>query len=136
MIRTVVDASVAFKWFRAEEEDSVAEALALLEEHAAGKRELWAPSIMPYEVLNGLRSAGIGAEMLDGAARALAAGEMVFAPAEALLESSVAAASAYGITVYDAGYVALARMLDCTLVTADEKAFASLTDVRVRLLVS
>ena len=47
----VVDASVVVKWFVSEDESGVAEAAALLADHAAGHLRLVAPALLAHELM-------------------------------------------------------------------------------------
>lgn len=118
---TVVDASVAAKWFL-EEADSGA-AHRLLEAHLSGDPVLVAPALLPYEVANALRyHPRIGAELLARAMESLMGlGLGLAPPSDEGLREAVRIAFRLGITVYDAAYVALADHLDGVLVTADER---------------
>lgn len=130
-----VDSSVAFKWFCADEESSVGQALSLFTDHAAGRLTLVAPAHLPAEVLNALACRReVHAEQLALAAEALAESEIVF-PAwdSTLLSDAARLARKHRLTIYDALFPALAAMLECELVTAD-RAQARVRDCAVRLL--
>ncbi len=133
--RYVVDSSVVFKWFSTEGEQSVAEALELLAAHGRAEIRLSAPALMPFEVLNALRCAGLDAGQLRRAAESLTEleVELVVPDGELLVESGRIALQE-GLTVYDASFVALAKLCDCELVSADRKAFQNVEACRVRLL--
>jgi len=130
----VVDSSVAFKWFSAEGESGVQQALDLLRAHARGDILLAAPAHMPAEVLNGLRYSGLPAEYLARVPSLLAGAEVLSVPLAAdLLAGALDLALAYGLTIHDALFPALAVQLDCELVTAD-RAQARVSECPVRLL--
>jgi predicted nucleic acid-binding protein len=130
----VIDSSIAYKWFNAEGEASVSQALALLEEHQGGTCLLAAPAHMPAEVVNALRYAGFATDDLGLAAEGLDATEIVIAPLDAeLLKAAVDVATRYDLTVHDALFAALAIELECELVTADRKQ-ARVRECPVRLL--
>ena len=79
---------------------------------------------MPFEVLNALRySQDLGEDELEKVGESLARSQIALYP---LLdvnfrEPCIRMAFKYGITVYDASYVALARSIDKILYTADER---------------
>ena len=53
MKRSVVDASVILKWYRLDEAHG-AQALVLLQKCIAGELEILVPSLLTYELMNGL----------------------------------------------------------------------------------
>jgi predicted nucleic acid-binding protein len=133
VVRLVVDASVAVKWFVSEGEAGVAEAFALKERHATGARILSAPSHVVLEVLNALRSRGLGQSDLEDAASRLLGMRLDLAPVETLAHRAAGIAAQHRLTVYDAAFVALAESLDAELVTAD-RSLAACPACRTRLL--
>lgn len=117
----VVDSSVAVKWFVAEGEAGVAEALGLLDDHMSRRCTLAAPSHLLLEVLNALRSRGLDASEMQTAARGLLGMQLELTPVEQLAETAAGLAASLGLTVYDAAFAALANGLDAELVTADRR---------------
>lgn len=119
----VVDASVAFKWFKDEEGSEAARELLL--EHG-----LSAPEIVIAEVLNAAwRAARIGAiehEQLPAVARELPRCFSSLAPLVPLAARATEMARALDHPVYDCFYLALAERSDATLVTADGRLLARL----------
>jgi predicted nucleic acid-binding protein len=113
----VVDASVAAKWFVAEKHSETA-ALLLTPEY-----ELVSPDLILLEVgsvlLRSLRRReitpkdchAIQAELLPGALRLIPAAEHATAAFEI--------AHGFGGSIYDAAYLAIARLIDAPLVTDD-----------------
>ena len=117
----VVDASVAVKWFNPE--DFHEEALALRDDHVAHRIVLAAPSLLVWEVGNALRySQELGAGDVKEAMHDLIDLQVVlYEPEPGWLEEAVDEAFQGGLTLYDAGYVALARHLRARLYTADDR---------------
>jgi len=121
----VVDASVAFKWLIPDSaEDDVPKAKALLVDHMEGRAKITIPSLLYYEVGNILLF-GRSRPPLDEAMEALtdlfAVPLDVAPPALADATATLQLASHRGLSYYDATYVALAEILDCTLITADRR---------------
>lgn len=131
--RLVIDSSVAVKWFLAERERHVPEALDLLHAHQSGEVVLCAPAHILLEVPNALRSRGLDASGLALASRALLGTRMELAPLEDLAEDAAILASERGLSVYDAAFALLAQRFDCELVTADRR-LAESGACRARLL--
>lgn len=121
MIRYVVDASVAIKWFVPEIHTSAA--LRLLNDEA----RLLAPDLLLPEFGNILWKRVRRGELAEKAARAVlqafTAVPLRIHPSTLLLEGAFDIAQATGSTVYDSLYVALAAIEGCPLVTADRKLF-------------
>ena len=115
----VVDASVALKWL-VEEEDSD-KALRLCDDALCGRVEIAAPDILFYETANILiRKMKLNVwRTQELVCRLLDTNVAVSPPDPDLLMQAVEIAGRTGASVYDAAYVALARDLHATLVTAD-----------------
>ena len=122
----VVDASVAFKWFVADE-PHVAEAVALLQDEAI----LLAPDILLPEVCNtAWRSARLGRIEPDKPARIATVLPGLFASligSASLAPRAVAIARELDHPVYDCLYLSLAEARQTTLVTADARFLAKLS---------
>ena len=124
----VVDASVALKWYVKE---SVREkALQMRDDFVSGLIELEAPSLLLYEIGNALRfhPASTHARCSDAVKQLLDLGLAVHD-----LDSSKAATAAtiafdQKLTFYDAVYLALAKQLDATFVTADRRLIRHLSE--------
>ncbi len=130
----VIDSSVVYKWFNAQDEAHVTSALSLAEEHQAGTLLLAAPAHMPAEVINALRYSDVAEGDLQLAAEGLDAAEIVIAPLDGeLLAGAVVVATRYDLTIHDALFAALAIQIGCELVTADRKQ-ARVRECPVRLL--
>lgn len=118
----VLDASVAAKWFVRHPEQDVDLAILLRDGHRTGRFELVIPEFGLLEILNAVRYAPRAAEP-DGV-RAIDLLEALNLRTERLtwkgLLKANAIAWAYGIALYDAAYVALAKDLGFPLITADE----------------
>ena len=132
MDRFVVDASVVVKWFL-EERDSDA-ARRLRDDYAADDVDLDAPAVLPFEVLNGVRfGAGFRAGELARVVEMLGRFGIPLHHLEGPFAEVVAdLADSSRMTVYDASYVGLAKLLELPLYTADEAMLrAAPDDVRV-----
>ena len=125
----VVDASVILKWFALEEEYRE-NALLLKDRHALGKERIIGPELLLYEVANVLR---MKRDDLQSAVEAFSAfcsvGIEVHALEPSDLTEAMRLSHAYGISTYDASYLALAQAQRCRLVTADERFLARLKGV-------
>lgn len=128
MKRVVLDASVVLKWFLPDEEEGQM-ALEFLEKHLAGEIQLVAPSLLEYEVLNGLLYAGkrgrIKEDIIRKAAEGLAGLGIELKPPSAHAARALKFARAFGISIYDAAYLAVAEAEGCPLITAADRLFAA-----------
>jgi len=122
----VVDASVAAKWVLPRANESfVDQATDLLRRHISGEIRIVVPDLFWAELGNVLCTATrVGrCTKADAIAGLNFVREYDFQslPSSALIEEALEIAIAYGQTVYDALYVALAVTSKCQFVTADDK---------------
>lgn len=134
--KAVIDSCVAYKWLRPFGETGVPQALALVEASGAGEVELVAPTIMPVELTNVIRSARLPLEAAFVLVREIGGFHVTLYPNDVTrLAEATRLAYRHKLSIYDALFLALAEELDCPLVTADRRAFANLdTKVEIRLL--
>ena len=127
MEKAVVDASVVVKWFVSEENS--AEALALRDAFVGNQVDLFAPSLMPFEVVNALCRASDEERFLLESSRSLAKyGIRLQGLNVPYFERVVTTARRNGVSIYDASYLALAEYIGCRLYTADGELLKRLTD--------
>ncbi|MEM0011285.1 MAG: type II toxin-antitoxin system VapC family toxin [Candidatus Bathyarchaeia archaeon] len=128
----VLDASVAVKWFNVEPLRE--KALIIRDKYVNGEIELIAPDLLYYEVANALRyNPRFGIEEVKSALKALEDLSIITYDFEGeLREKAVELAYRFGITIYDAAYVALAVIRDASLYTANKEVVvkAQLTNVK------
>ncbi|MDA8189662.1 MAG: type II toxin-antitoxin system VapC family toxin [Dehalococcoidales bacterium] len=124
-----VDASLAAKWIFPE--DYSLQALALLSDNVEAKERIVAPPLLSIELANVIRQRMLRKSLtLDDAKRLLnqfwSLSIAVVAPAMLSEEALVIAHDFNLPAVYDAHYVALARMLGCDLWTNDQRLLRTL----------
>jgi len=123
--KIVVDTSVLIKWFKTSGEELLQEAKQLLEEVERRPIEVHVPALLLYEVGNILllkTRLGLGA--LNQAIERLESLPFEVAPpATPLLQRALRLGREFGLTFYDASFLALAVELDCPFVTADQRLF-------------
>ncbi len=126
--KVVADASVIVKWFV--EEEHSREARLLRDAYAEGVLDIAVPTLLPYEVLNALKySGGFGEEELKEVAKTLDEFQLTYYELTGrLAELAVEIAMRKGVTVYDASYVALAKLLNTVIYTADTKLIQKIRD--------
>jgi len=123
----VVDASVAVKWYV--EERYRKQALRLREDYYDGRVVLASQPLLLYEVANALRyHPGITAEDAVSSVDSLLDMQLdLFQPTRDTLEEAVKLAFNEDLTIYDAAYLALAKLLGGRLLTADESLLRGLS---------
>lgn len=126
MNSAVLDASVAAKWFLpSQDEDLVAEALALYREFQAGRIELLVPDIFWAELGNVAWKAVLRQRWTSQIAReALRDAQALHLPtfgSRRLMNAAFAIATRSGASFYDSLYVALAEEAQAEMITADQR---------------
>jgi predicted nucleic acid-binding protein len=98
-------------------------ALALRDSYVKGKIDIACPSLLPYEVLNALRyNPEFGQEQVLSALQSLEKFQLWLHPIVGEYAAlCVKNSFGYGISLYDASYVALAEYLQAPLYTADKR---------------
>lgn len=135
--KIVVDSSVLVKWVKTRDEELVREARRLLGQIERRGIEVHVPALLLYEVGNILLvKTSLDAAALDDALGRLEALPFLVAPpATPLLRRAARVGRQFGLTFYDASFVALAVELDCAFVTADRRLWERTRSVeRVRHL--
>ncbi len=117
---TVVDSSVAVKWYSEERETD--KALELMDRHVKGTRRLWVTDLLYHEVANGLRyKPSYDEKKLNRAVADLLGLHLNTWPVDSILLSKAAPIAYKGdVTMYDAVPVALAQLRGTICITADE----------------
>ncbi|KXA94717.1 hypothetical protein AKJ36_02345 [candidate division MSBL1 archaeon SCGC-AAA259I07] len=125
----VLDASVVTKWFKKEKFTDAA--LKIREEFRKGEHELIVPDLVLYEISNAMRyDESFTPEMIKDSQDSLMDMEMeIVTPTREILKNSVDIAEEREITIYDASYMALAELIEATLITADGKLFEEIKDM-------
>jgi predicted nucleic acid-binding protein len=121
----VLDANVAAKWFLPAAGETLAEdAFTLLDKYAKDEVRFIVPDLFWVEFANIMSKAvRLGRYPKASAEKALAAlaqRDFPTVPSLKLLDSALQIATAFGRTVYDSLYVALAIQSNAQLITADE----------------
>jgi predicted nucleic acid-binding protein len=127
-MRYVLDSSIAVKWVIAESDS--ASAVRLRDDFASGIHELLSPDIFPLEVAHAIVKAERQGRIRAGDGVVFLTDVLTTLPdlrlGLSLLPRAFAIASAARIGVYDCLYVALAELVQCELVTADDRLIRNL----------
>jgi predicted nucleic acid-binding protein len=122
----VLDASVVAKWFLPPKDETLTEeSLELLKSYASGRTQIIVPDLFWSEFGNILwkacRIGRISRDAAHAAITSLSGQNIPTHPSRPILSDAFIIADAFGRTVYDSVYVALAVMSKRLLVTADER---------------
>jgi predicted nucleic acid-binding protein len=118
----IVDTSVVLKWFREKAEANVLEARRLRDAFLAGRCVLGAPDLLLVEVANALTAGHRAslAEVSETITAIVEIGMRMSGLEFPALVKAIEIASAFGVTVYDSYFLAVAIHSGGLLVTADE----------------
>lgn len=123
MRRVVLDASVILKWYLTDEEDGQ-KALGLLYQYVSNELEILAPSLLEYEVVNGLfvaqKRGRIKEEKLLTAIEGFIDLEIKLKNLSHFQSKMMHYCKVYHRSVYDASYLAIADVEGITMITSDE----------------
>ena len=130
----VIDASVVIKFYVPEIlSDNAGE---VLSRAANGELLLYAPDLVYSETGNILwkkqRRRELMSDEVDEIVNAINALPMIIEPSKPVLPLAVSIAVQSGITVYDAMYVAIARIYETKMITADKKLTDALAKTEFR----
>jgi len=125
----VVDASVALKWYLGDEEHG-RKALGLLDKYISDELGILAPSLLEYELINGLIIAGkrgrIKEENILKAIDGFMNLEIGLKNTSHLYPKVFEFCKTYNRSAYDASYLAVADENGIDLITADKNLFNAL----------
>ncbi|MEW6188239.1 MAG: type II toxin-antitoxin system VapC family toxin [Thermodesulfobacteriota bacterium] len=126
MKKIVIDASVALKWFFNDEENGE-RSLRILEQYMAEELELCAPSLLEYEIINGLvigqRRGRIKMDTVLHAVEGFLNLEIPMLSVTPVYSRILYFCRTFNLTAYDAGYVAVAEQEGIPLLTADPQLY-------------
>jgi predicted nucleic acid-binding protein len=122
----VIDASVALKWYLMDEENHH-EAMNMLTEYIAGDLDIIGPSLLEYEVINGLIVAGrrgrIPEKDIMSAIDGFTGLGISLHSISLYYDKALDYCWKYGISLYDASYLALAEKAKAQVITADSNLY-------------
>ena len=126
MKRIVIDASVVLKWYLPDEKYGNV-ALEILDKYVAYEIEILAPSLLEYEVLNGLliaqKRGRIRDEIVATALEGFLSLEIEQKDISFFYPEVMSFSESYDLSAYDASYLALADKESALMVTADESLY-------------
>ena len=127
MTRIVIDTSVVLKWYLADEENGQ-KALAILDKYVSNELDILAPSLLEYEVINGLiiakKRGRIQEKKILTAIEGFISLEIKLISLSLYYPKVIHYSKIYNRSAYDASYLALADDEDISLVTADKGLYA------------
>lgn len=129
----IIDTSVAVKWLAPENEANVDQAKSVLELALAQEIKLLAPDLIVYEISNALIKGKKAkpAKINDDLDYFLDLPITIISYSKKMLGLSAELADQYSLTAYDATFVALAKINNATLITANPKDQGKVKEVEV-----
>ncbi len=119
----ILDASVAVKWFNQKDEDLVSNSKNIFTNLLTGEINIIIPELLILEVINALiRGKKIGIKESDKISLELFSYPWTIEPlSSSLMQETIKISTEYGLTIYDALYMALAIEKDMKLISHDIK---------------
>ncbi|MFW6129255.1 MAG: type II toxin-antitoxin system VapC family toxin [Candidatus Aminicenantaceae bacterium] len=122
----ILDASVILKWYLPDEKLS-SYALELLDQYVSGELEIMAPSLIEYEVINGLvvaRKRGrIKEKIIVEAVEGFINLDIEYHSLAFFYTKTLQFSQKYNLSIYDASYLGLASKQKVPFITADESLY-------------
>lgn len=122
----VVDASVILKWYLSDEEYSQ-KAIGLLDKYISNKLDFVAPSLLEYEVMNGLiiaqKRGRVEEEKILTAIDGFVNLEIKLKNLSSLYQRVIHYCKVYNFSAYDASYLSVAEEQGVSMITADERLY-------------
>jgi len=130
MVLLVLDTSVVLKWFKEEIHTEIA--LKIKEEFINGVHEIVEPDLILYEIANAMRYSKLfNQTLIKESLSNLIDMEMdIVIPTQEILLRAVNLSYSYEISLYDAVYIALAELINATMITADEKLYEKIKELK------
>lgn len=133
----VLDTSVVVQWYSPEKELHVEKAIALLTKYEKiGLEKIVIPDLLVLELSNALLAGkGLGFPLVGQILRDFyGLGLTIVAVDLQTIALAIRIVKEYKVTIYDAVFLALAKMYECKLVSDDAKSHGKIKDEKIQML--
>jgi len=126
----VLDTSVILKWFKEEVYSDIA--LKIKKEFVDELHEIIVPDLLLYEFVNAMKYSRLFNEetIKESLSNLIDLDIHIVIPTEEMLSEAIELSYSYNITIYDAVFLSLAKLINAIFVTADEKLYKKVKELK------
>ena len=133
----VLDTSVVVQWYSPDKELHVEQAIALLKKYETlGFEKIIIPDLLVLELTNALLAGkGLGFSLVEQIIGDFYGLGLTIVPVDSqIVALAIRIVKDYKVTIYDAVFLAIARLYECRLLSADLKSHGKIKDKKIQML--